>query len=72
MLIISKKYIPPHHIKEKVQLYGKKERRRRKKETKLNFCSAALSCPSVLRPASRGGAVILQRTNFSQVLQELD
>lgn len=56
---------------EEVQLYGKKKEEK-EKETKLNFCSAALSCPSVLRPASRGGAIIPQGTDFSQVLQELD
>lgn len=55
---------------EEVQLYGKK--REEKEKRKLNFCSEALSCPSVPRPASRGGAIIPQGTDFSQVLKELD
>lgn len=56
----------------KSSIVWKKRKMEKTKETKLNFCSAGLSCPSALRPASRGGAVTPQSTNFSQVLPELD
>lgn len=45
--------------------YMRGKKGKKKKETKLNLCSAPLSCPSVLRPASRGGAVIPEYQFFT-------